>query len=70
MATTKDIAFVIRKEMTNALCLAGSNLFSARIELKRRYISKKKLCKLIAEQEQHLSKIESEKDKILKMLEE
>jgi hypothetical protein len=63
-----NIEFLIRKKMTNAICLAGGNLSIIRKLSKNKYVSKKELNRLLDMQEAYLERIEGAKDQLLTLL--
>lgn len=63
-----DLNWVIKKDLTNGICASGSNIAIARLLLKNKYISKKKLKKVLKTQMEFLDSIEKAKDKLLEIL--
>ena len=62
------IEFEIKKNLTNGICLSGSNISSMKHLLTKKYISKKELKLLINKQTEFLQRIETSKNEVLSIL--
>ncbi len=62
------IDFEIRKHLTNGICLSGSNISLMKTKLKKKYVSKKEMKKLLEQQFEYLEMIQTSKDKVLTLL--
>ena len=63
-----EIDFEIRKNLTNGICVSGSNISHMKHLLKRKYVSKKEMRKALETQMEYLEKIEKSKNEVLAKL--
>lgn len=62
------VKFELKKNLTDGICLIGSNLHTMETLLKNKYVSKKELRKRIKQQYEYLNKIEESKNKAISIL--
>lgn len=63
-----NIEFLIRKKLTNAICLLGSSLAIEQVLLKNKYVAKKELRRYVTQQKVYLDRIEEAKNQLLLIL--
>lgn len=67
-STLQEIDYEVKKKLTNAICVSGGNLYSMELLLKKKYVSKKELLKILETQRQYLAAIENSKNEIDKLV--
>lgn len=60
-----EINFEIRKKLTNAICVSGSNISHMKQLLTKKYVSKKDMRKALETQMEYLEMIEKSKNEVL-----
>ena len=66
--TRTELEWTIKKDMTNAICVAGANLASMEHAVKKNYVSKREMARLLKTQKEYLRLIQDAKDKLLEQI--